>query len=128
MNQELMALEQRMSSDGRRADARRSKSIPTRARARRASATSDVRDRARARSRRARRSEGQDSALQPDDAGARDGAHDKESDEGLHALERVVAEDPKVIDAWFMLGNEYHRRRQFTRAIEQFKRALRPEA
>jgi choline-sulfatase len=50
--------------------------------------------------------------------------HDKESDEGLHALERVVAEDPRVIDAWFMLGNEYYRRRQYTRAIEQFKRAL----
>ena len=50
--------------------------------------------------------------------------HDKESDEGLHALERVVAQDPKVIDAWFMLGNEYYRRRQFGRAIEQFKRAL----
>jgi arylsulfatase A-like enzyme/Tfp pilus assembly protein PilF len=50
--------------------------------------------------------------------------HDKESDEGLHALERVVAQDPNVIDAWFMLGNEYYRRRQFTRAIDQFKRAL----
>jgi arylsulfatase A-like enzyme/Tfp pilus assembly protein PilF len=50
--------------------------------------------------------------------------HDKESDEGLHALERVIAQDPKVIDAWFMLGNEYYRRRQYTRAIEQFKRAL----
>ena len=50
--------------------------------------------------------------------------HDKESDEGLHALERVVAQDPKIIDAWFMLGNEYYRRRQFARAIEQFKRAL----
>jgi tetratricopeptide (TPR) repeat protein len=50
--------------------------------------------------------------------------HDKESDEGLHALERVVAQDPKVIDAWFMLGNEYYRRRQFGRAIDQFKRAL----
>jgi len=50
--------------------------------------------------------------------------HDKESDEGLHALERVVAEDPNVIDAWFMLGNEYYRRRQFARAIEQFTRAL----
>jgi arylsulfatase A-like enzyme/Tfp pilus assembly protein PilF len=50
--------------------------------------------------------------------------HDKESDEGLHALERVVAQDPRVIDAWFMLGNEYYRRRQFARAIDQFKRAL----
>ena len=54
--------------------------------------------------------------------------HDKESDEGLHALERVVAQDPKVIDAWFMLGNEYYRRRQFAHAIEQFKRALELEA
>jgi choline-sulfatase len=50
--------------------------------------------------------------------------HDKESDEGLHALERVVAEDPRVIDAWFMLGNESYRRRQFVTAIEHFKRAL----
>jgi choline-sulfatase len=50
--------------------------------------------------------------------------HDTESDEGLHALERVVAADPKVIDAWFMLGNEYYRRRQFARAIDQFTRAL----
>jgi arylsulfatase A-like enzyme/Tfp pilus assembly protein PilF len=50
--------------------------------------------------------------------------HDKESDEGLHALERVIAQDPKVIDAWFMLGNEYYRRRRFAKAIEQFTRAL----
>jgi choline-sulfatase len=50
--------------------------------------------------------------------------HDTESDEGLHALERVIAQDPKVIDAWFMLGNEYYRRHQFARAIEQFKHAL----
>ncbi|MEP6467838.1 MAG: sulfatase-like hydrolase/transferase, partial [Parafilimonas sp.] len=50
--------------------------------------------------------------------------HDQESDEGLHALERVVAEDPKVIDAWFMLGNEYYRRRQFAHAIDQFNKAL----
>ena len=50
--------------------------------------------------------------------------HDTPSDEGLHALERVVAQDPKVIDAWFMLGNEYSRRRPFTRAIDQFTRAL----
>jgi tetratricopeptide (TPR) repeat protein len=49
---------------------------------------------------------------------------DARSDEGLDALERVVAQDPKVIDAWFMLGNEYYRRRQFTRAIDQFTRAL----
>ena len=50
--------------------------------------------------------------------------HDKTSDDGLHALERVVAEDPKVIDAWFMLGNEYYRRREFAQAIAQYQRAL----
>ncbi|HEX7137595.1 MAG TPA: sulfatase-like hydrolase/transferase, partial [Vicinamibacterales bacterium] len=50
--------------------------------------------------------------------------HDQESDEGLRALQRVIADDPKVIDAWFMLGNEYYRRRDYTRAISQYARAL----
>jgi len=50
--------------------------------------------------------------------------HDKESDEGLHALERVIEQDPRVIDAWFMLGNEYYRRHAYGRAIDQYKRAL----
>ena len=50
--------------------------------------------------------------------------HDRESDEGLHALQRVVDEDPKVIDAWFMLGNEYYRRHEYSRAIDQYRRAL----
>jgi choline-sulfatase len=50
--------------------------------------------------------------------------HDKESDEGLRALQRVVDEDPKVIDAWFMMGNEYYRRHEYTKAIDRYKRAL----
>ena len=50
--------------------------------------------------------------------------HDKESDEGLHALQRVVDEDPKVIDAWFMMGNEYYRRKEYSRAIDRYQRAL----
>ena len=50
--------------------------------------------------------------------------HDAESDAGLHALEHVIEQDPKIIDAWFMLGNEYYRRRDFARAIDQYKRAL----
>src|SRR5256885_8498768 len=50
--------------------------------------------------------------------------HEKDSDEGLHALQRVVDEDPKVIDAWFMMGNEYYRRHDYTRAIERYTRAL----
>jgi arylsulfatase A-like enzyme/Tfp pilus assembly protein PilF len=50
--------------------------------------------------------------------------HEQDSDEGLHALQRVVAEDPHVIDAWFMMGNEYYRRHDYTKAIDRYKRAL----
>jgi tetratricopeptide (TPR) repeat protein len=50
--------------------------------------------------------------------------HDHGSDEGLHALQRVVDQDPKVIDAWFMMGNEYYRRHEYARAIERYTRAL----
>lgn len=39
-------------------------------------------------------------------------------------LRSVVAEDPQVIDAWFMLGNEYFKQRKWTEAIAQFRRAL----
>jgi arylsulfatase A-like enzyme/Tfp pilus assembly protein PilF len=47
-----------------------------------------------------------------------------ESDAAIRALEQVVAEDPDVIDAWFMLGNEHTRRRQHQRAIDMYRRAL----
>jgi len=39
-------------------------------------------------------------------------------------LKQVVAEDPKVIDAWFMLGNEYAREEKLEEAIQYFKKAL----
>ncbi len=50
--------------------------------------------------------------------------HDKDSDEAIRSLLEVTRQDPNVIDAWFMLGNEYYRKRQFPRAIESYKRAL----
>ncbi len=50
--------------------------------------------------------------------------HEADSDEGAKALKRVLAEDPKIIDAWFMLGNEYYRKHQFQQAIAQYQRAL----
>jgi arylsulfatase A-like enzyme/Tfp pilus assembly protein PilF len=50
--------------------------------------------------------------------------HDKNSDEAIKSLLEVTRQDPKVIDAWFMLGNEYYRKRQFTQAIESYKQAL----
>jgi choline-sulfatase len=51
----------------------------------------------------------------------------KEADAGAEAiamLRSVVAEDPQVIDAWFMLGNEYFKQSRWTDAITQFRRAL----
>jgi arylsulfatase A-like enzyme/Tfp pilus assembly protein PilF len=44
--------------------------------------------------------------------------------EAISMLNRVVADDPNVIDAWFMLGNEYFKAGKFPEAVSQFKRAL----
>ena len=50
--------------------------------------------------------------------------HDQDSDEAITTLLEVTRQDPKVIDAWFMLGNEYYRKRQFEQAIDSYKQAL----
>jgi arylsulfatase A-like enzyme/Tfp pilus assembly protein PilF len=42
----------------------------------------------------------------------------------LEMLERVVQRDPQVIDAWLLIGNVQSRRRDFTGALESFRRAL----
>jgi tetratricopeptide (TPR) repeat protein len=55
---------------------------------------------------------------------AKHGGTGASADTAVRALEKVVAEDPAVIDAWFMLGNEHARRRQYQRAIEMYRRAL----
>jgi arylsulfatase A-like enzyme/Tfp pilus assembly protein PilF len=39
-------------------------------------------------------------------------------------LERVVAMDPNILDAWLMLGNEYFRAHDFSAALRQYQRAL----
>jgi arylsulfatase A-like enzyme/Tfp pilus assembly protein PilF len=44
--------------------------------------------------------------------------------EAIAMLRRVVADDPNVIDAWFMLGNEYFKAGKFPDAVDQFRRAL----
>ncbi len=48
----------------------------------------------------------------------------RSSDEAVQALESVIKEDPRVIEAWFMLGNEYFRRNELERAIETYTRTL----
>jgi choline-sulfatase len=45
-------------------------------------------------------------------------------DEIVGTLRKVLAEDPKVIDAWFMLGNVHASRGKTAEAIGFFKRAL----
>lgn len=42
----------------------------------------------------------------------------------IEKLERVIATDPDIIDAWTMLGNAYSRRGEPARALEYYKQAL----
>lgn len=47
--------------------------------------------------------------------------------EGASAIARlktVVAQDPNILDAWVMLGNEYFRQQDYREALLQYKRAL----
>jgi arylsulfatase A-like enzyme/Tfp pilus assembly protein PilF len=56
---------------------------------------------------------------------ARERLHDAHDfDGGLKALQEVLAKDPRVIDAWLLVGNEYSRRREFSQALDCYKRAL----
>ena len=47
-----------------------------------------------------------------------------EPDDAIKRLTRVVTQDPDILDAWIMLGNEYFRKRELTRALEHYRRAL----
>jgi tetratricopeptide (TPR) repeat protein len=44
--------------------------------------------------------------------------------EAIAMLRRVVAEDPNVIDGWFMLGTEYFKAGKYAEAVAQYARAL----
>jgi choline-sulfatase len=56
---------------------------------------------------------------------ARDISKDeKRFDEVVGILKQVVGEDPKVVDAWFMLGNVHARVNRQEQAIEYFRRVL----
>ena len=47
-----------------------------------------------------------------------------ETEASIVRLKKVVAQDPNILDAWVMLGNEYARKRDFESALRQYKRAL----
>jgi arylsulfatase A-like enzyme/Tfp pilus assembly protein PilF len=50
------------------------------------------------------------------------GKSDAES--AIARLNKVLAQDPNILDAWVMLGNEYFRQRDYPNALKQYKRAL----
>jgi arylsulfatase A-like enzyme/Tfp pilus assembly protein PilF len=51
-------------------------------------------------------------------------AQEHPSDQTLPALKRIVKDDPQLIDAWTMLGNEHFRRREYADAATSYKRSL----
>jgi len=56
---------------------------------------------------------------------SREMAKDQASSERVIAmLEKVIAQDPKVIDAWFNLGNVHYKLGRFDQAITYFSKAL----
>jgi len=54
------------------------------------------------------------------------GAHDDVAAEGttIERLKRVVAQDPEILDAWIMLGNEYVAHADPQAALDAYKRAV----
>ena len=55
---------------------------------------------------------------------AREGSGKDAIDAAIARLQKVLAMDPNILDAWVMLGNEYFRQREFHTALAQYKRAL----
>jgi arylsulfatase A-like enzyme/Tfp pilus assembly protein PilF len=47
-----------------------------------------------------------------------------EAGSAIARLRSVVTQDPNILDAWVMLGNEYFRQQDYREALVQYKRAL----
>jgi arylsulfatase A-like enzyme/Tfp pilus assembly protein PilF len=47
-----------------------------------------------------------------------------EADSAIARLTRIVDQDPNILDAWIMLGNESFRKRDYRAAVGHYKRAL----
>jgi arylsulfatase A-like enzyme/Tfp pilus assembly protein PilF len=55
---------------------------------------------------------------------ARDDALEGKSDEAIQKLNKMLALDPKIVDGYFLLGNEYYKTARYAEAIDAFKKAL----
>ncbi|HJR70104.1 MAG TPA: tetratricopeptide repeat protein, partial [Gammaproteobacteria bacterium] len=55
---------------------------------------------------------------------ANESAGKETSEQAIARFERVLSQDPNVLDAWIMLGNEYMKKREYGAAIEKYQRAL----
>lgn len=55
---------------------------------------------------------------------AHESSGEDETDTSIARLKKVVSQDPNILDAWVMLGNEYSRKNDFQLALQQYKRAL----
>jgi tetratricopeptide (TPR) repeat protein len=47
-----------------------------------------------------------------------------DSDKSISKFQQVLKMDPNIVDAHFMLGNEYFRKEEYAEAIEEFKKTL----
>jgi choline-sulfatase len=57
-------------------------------------------------------------------ADARDDSLEGKSDEAIQKLSELVRLDPKIVDGYFLLGNEYLKKAQYDEEVIAFKKAL----
>lgn len=55
---------------------------------------------------------------------ANENAGKETPEETIARFETVLAQDPNVLDAWIMLGNEYFKKRDYRTALDKYQRAL----
>lgn len=55
---------------------------------------------------------------------ANENAGKETPEQTIARFETVLAQDPNVLDAWIMLGNEYFKQRDYRAALEKYQRAL----
>ena len=55
---------------------------------------------------------------------AHESKDENETEASIARLKKVLGQDPDILDAWVMLGNEYARKRDYRTALSHYRRAL----